>query len=150
MTMDQLLGAIAQLFRYLLPVAGVVALVYLAILFKKVIETLKEFDKTLGIVNEQVRKLDTPLETIENVSKSVDDVNTKAREVVVETAKSLDKGSKQVKEWLADKKADGTIKENVEKVKSVANDVKDTVVEKVNEKREDRREFPVYHSQEEE
>ena len=111
---------------------------------------MKEFDKTLAIVNEQVRKLDTPLETIENVSKSVDDVNTKAREVVVETAKSLDKGSKQVKEWLADKKADGTIKENVEKVKSVANDVKDTVVEKVNEKREDRREFPVYHSQEEE
>lgn len=150
MDMNQLLGAIAQLFGYLLPVAGVVALVYLAFLFKQLIETLKEFDKTLVIVNEQVRKLDVPLETIENVSKSVDDVNTKAREVAAKTVDSIDKGSKQAKDWLAEKKENGTIKESVQKAKSFAGDVKDTIVDTISEKKENHLEFPIKHSQEEE
>ena len=45
--MNEFLSAVAQFFGYILPVVGVIALVYLALLFKKLIETLKAVDKTL-------------------------------------------------------------------------------------------------------
>ena len=56
--MNEFLSAVAQFFGYILPVVGVIALVYLALLFKKLIETLKAVDKTLTIVDSQVQKLD--------------------------------------------------------------------------------------------
>ena len=58
MSMNEFLSAVAQFFGYILPVVGVIALVYLALLFKKLIETLKAVDKTLTIVDSQVQKLD--------------------------------------------------------------------------------------------
>ena len=85
MSMNEFLSAVAQFFGYILPVVGVIALVYLALLFKKLIETLKAVDKTLTIVDSQVQKLDQPLETVANVSKTVDDANTKVREMAVGT-----------------------------------------------------------------
>lgn len=161
MSAQDFLAGASSFFGYLLPIAGVVVLVYLAILFKKAVETLKEVDRTLIIVEEQVRKLDAPLETVENVSKSVDDVNTKAREAASSASKSIAEGTAKVKSWLDEKKSDGSIDENVasikknvgdaaESVKETVSQAGDFVADRILEKKSDLKEFPIYHGQEEE
>lgn len=60
--------------RIALAIAGVIALVYLAMLFKSVIDTMKTFSKTLEAVNRDLVKLESPLNTIGQVSNTVDQV----------------------------------------------------------------------------
>lgn len=160
MDMNSFLEALAQFFRYFLPVVGVIALVYLILFLKKLIETLKEVDKTLVLLDDQVKKLDAPLETVENLSKTIDDANTKVREVAINTSKTLNENKDKLKTWVNDKKEDGSIKENAEQVKSWVNEKKDfikdgvstlsdSISENIKNKKENLREYPVYHSQEE-
>lgn len=157
--MDDFLRNVCQFFKYILPVVGVVALVYLALLFKKLIETLKEVDKTLAIMDVQIQKLDAPLETVENLSKTIDDANTKVREVAISTSKAVSENTDKLKTWVNEKKEDGSIKDNAESLKSWVQDKKDlvkdgvgaindTIVDTIKTKKEDMREYPVYHGQE--
>ena len=47
----------------------------------KLIETLKtSLEKTLDTANDQLKKLDAPLKTAENISNTVDEVNQTAKE----------------------------------------------------------------------
>lgn len=160
MSAGEWLAGASKFFGYLLPVVGVVALVFLAILFKKLTETLKEVDKTLTIVDEQIRKLDAPLEAVEHISESVDDVNNKARHAAASASKTLSESSAKMKTWFKEKKEDGSFDDNVtvwkKNVGDAARSVRETVslagdfvAERVNEKKSDFKEFPVYHGQEE-
>ncbi len=160
MDMNSFLEALAQFFRYFLPVVGVIALVYLILFLKKLIETLKEVDKTLTILDDQVKKLDAPLETVEHLSKTIDDANTKVRQAAVQTSKSFNENKDKIKNWVNDKKEDGSMKENAENMKSWVNKKKDfikegvsslsdRISESIKNKKEDLREYPIYHSEEE-
>lgn len=159
MSMNEFLSAVAQFFGYILPVVGVIALVYLALLFKKLIETLKAVDKTLTIVDSQVQKLDQPLETVANVSKTVDDANTKVREMAVSTSKSIVNNSEKLKSWVSEKKENGKVKESTESMEEWLNDTKnlikdgvgtlgDTLSDTIQSKKDSIREYPVIHEQE--
>ena len=71
MTMEQLLYMVSFIAKCLLPVLGVVLLVYIILFVKELIITLKEVTKTLSTVDEQVKKLDAPLKTAEDLSHTL-------------------------------------------------------------------------------
>ncbi len=125
MSAGQALEGIAKLFTLLLPIAGVIALVYLAFLFKKLIETLKELDKTIVIVNDQVQKLDDPLHTVQELSHTVDDVHHATRNAVENASKSAKANAEKVKEWASQQ----DFSENMDEVKSWAKDKTSKIVD---------------------
>lgn len=106
MSIDALFQAIAQVATYLLPVLGVIALIYLIILIKTLIDTLKDVSLTLLTAESELRKLDGPLSTVESLSKTVDDVHGAARNMVSKTTATLNKDMDQAKSWMSKIKED--------------------------------------------
>lgn len=104
MSIDALFGAIAQVATYLLPVLGVVALIYLILLIKTLIETLKDVSLTLLTAESELKKLDGPLSTVESLSKTVDDVHGATRKMVTKATATLNKDMEQAKSWMTKKK----------------------------------------------
>ena len=106
-----------------------------------------------------MQKLDQPLETVANVSKTVDDANTKVREMAVSTSKSIVNNSEKLKSWVSEKKENGKVKESTESMKEWLNDTKnlikdgvgtlgDTLSDTIQSKKDSIREYPVIHEQE--
>ena len=160
MNSDQILSGIAFIAKYILPVVGVVALVYLALLFRKLIETLKEVDRTLILAEDQVRKLDAPLATVEDLSHTVDDVHHKTREAVTNAADSVKKNAVVAKTWFEEKRNSSNLPEDPEALKEWVMEKKDNVFNMVSEKGEavkdkveqiktESKEFPINHTKEE-
>lgn len=148
--METVLYGIKDIFLCLLPVAGVIALVYVALFLKKLIETLKEVDKTLVLLDDQVKKLDAPLATVEDLSHTVDEVHHATKDAAKSAAKSASENITNAKTWINEKKEDGTLKKDAMAVKDWFDDKSKTVKEKgqelqqtVSQKRV--KEFPVYH-----
>ncbi len=122
--MEGVLNGVAQIFTCLLPVAGVIALIYLALLFKKLIESLKEIDRTLIIVEDQVRKLDDPLNTVQDLSHTVDDVHHSTREAVIHASASIKENMEKAKSTLNNK----DFKEDIDDAKTWVKDKTNEVV----------------------
>lgn len=55
MTIDAMMETLARAFGYILPIVGVIALVYLILFLKQLIETLKQVSKTLDTANDQLK-----------------------------------------------------------------------------------------------
>lgn len=125
---EEVLAAIAQIAKYILPVVGVIVLIYLALFLKKLIETLKEVDRTLIIVEEQVRKLDEPLATVQGISTSVDEVHQKTREVVIRASQKANDNIAKAKDWVASRKEKETDPDNRKMMNEVSDTVKETVL----------------------
>ena len=139
---EEVLSAIAQIAKYILPVLGVIVLIYLALFLKKLIETLKEVDRTLIIVEQQVRKLDEPLATVQGISTSVDEVHQKTREVVISASQKANDNIAKAKDWVAARKEkDGdsngrkTMEEVSDTVKETVLSVCDSVRQRIHDKR---------------
>ena len=97
MSLDIFMSTLARAFSYVLPIVGVIALIYL-ILF------LKQLSKTLDTANDQLKKLDAPLKTAENISTTVDEVNQSAKEAFVSVMSSLSENVQNAKDWFQNKK----------------------------------------------
>ncbi len=143
---EEVLAAIAQIAMWILPVVGVVVLIYLALLFKKLIETLKEVDKTLVLVDDQVKKLDEPLATVQQISGSVDEIHNKARDVAKSASVAASDNITRAKDWFAERKNKEitynedpnqrrTMDEVADTVRETVLSVCDNVRERINEKR---------------
>ena len=79
---DELLLSLNEISSVLIPVVALICLVLFALLLYRVIlvlkrlpETLDKVDKVLESTNESVEKLEKPLDTLNNVSGTVDMVN---------------------------------------------------------------------------
>ncbi len=75
-----------------LPILGVIVLIYVVLFFKKLIQTLKNVDATLQEttklvegVQAQVKKLDAPLETVNELSTTVDHIHEASKNAVQST-----------------------------------------------------------------
>ena len=64
-------------------VAGIVALVYLALVFKNLIVTLKKTSETLDLVQKDLEKLESPLDTVDQVSKTVNELQGAAKKTAL-------------------------------------------------------------------
>jgi uncharacterized protein YoxC len=103
MSLDELMQALSQLASYLLPVCGVIVLIYIVLLLKTLIETLKDLSLTLLTAQDELKKLDAPLQTIEDISHSVDHVHAAAKTMAADTAAAAVQGFDTVKDLLFNK-----------------------------------------------
>ena len=122
MTVNEFFGTIAKVATWLLPVVGVIALIYLALVLKNLVDTLKILNKTMDDVDLQVRKLDAPLKTVEELCHTMDDVHAATKEAVGIAVQAIDENKGVVKEWVIDKK------------NGVNNFVQDNIISKLPEK----------------
>ena len=98
------LDVFMYLARIALTIAGVIAVVYLVLLFKSLIDTLKTFQKTLDAVNRDLVKLESPLDTIGSVSNTVDEVQASAKKAAMGAIKVFSDGTAKVGSMMNRKK----------------------------------------------
>ena len=106
MSLDIFMSTLARAFSYVLPIVGVIALIYLILFLKQLIETLKQVSKTLDTANDQLKKLDAPSQRT-----TVDEVNQSAKDAFVSVISSLSKNVQNAKDWFQNKK---NAKESIE------------------------------------
>ena len=114
MSLDIFMSTLARAFSYVLPIVGVLALIYLILFLRQLIETLKEVSKTLDTANDQLKKLDAPLKTAEDISHTVDEVHQSARSAIVSAAGVVGENIQTCKDWLQSKKSKKKTSDNKE------------------------------------
>ena len=72
---------------------------------------IRDSSKTLDTANDQLKKLDAPLKTAENISNTVDEVNQTAKEAFMNVVGALSENVQNAKDWFQSKK---TGKESIE------------------------------------
>lgn len=117
MTVDELFSTIAKVAGWILPVLGVVIFIYIIRVFSQLLITLKSLTKTLDTTQEQIRKLDAPLSTVEDLSHTVDEVHDTTKQAVKASVDYVAKNFNQVRELLRSK----TNTTNKNEIKSTEN-----------------------------
>ena len=104
--LDNLLITLYDVAKLLLPIAGVVVLIALAILIFKIIKVVNTIPVTMGKVNDtidtaqaSIQKLEAPLETIVGISNTVDVINKSATGVVSSIASYTMQNSDAIMGW---------------------------------------------------
>lgn len=100
MQLEEFFEALSFICMNVLPLLGVILLVYLIIMVRNLIVCLKSAAKTLDEANNQLRKLDVPLNTVSEISKSVDYVHDLTKESLKSISLSLFQALSALKEWL--------------------------------------------------
>lgn len=98
------LDVLMYLARIALCVAGVIAVIYLVLLFKSVIDTMQELKETLKCVNRDLIKLESPLDTIGQVSRTVDSVQASAKKAAMGAIDVFSKGTEKLGSKLKETK----------------------------------------------
>lgn len=98
MQLEDFFNSISFISLKVLPLLGVVLVVYLIIMIKNLITCLKSATKTLDEANNQLRKLDVPLNTVAEISKSVDYVHDLTKESVKSVSTTLYQNLNLIKE----------------------------------------------------
>lgn len=115
---DQFIELLSDVCLALLPVAGFVLLVYLIILVKNIIKTLKQVNVIIDDCDKQVRKLDKPLDTINHVSETVDNIHDATKSAVSSAAAMIISNSNKIVDWVKQKnhKVYDSVKEEADDV----------------------------------
>ncbi len=98
--MDALLESLSSVSLLLLPVLGAAVLIVLLILLIRVFDLLKKVDKTVAHVDETLMKIDGPINTVVNVSKTIDFVNSAAENAAKTIAVTAAKNISVIIDWL--------------------------------------------------
>lgn len=101
MQFEQVLDALSWFCLKLLPILGVVLMIYLIIVAWNLILCLKSATKTLDEANTQIRKLDIPLNTVSELSKSIDSVHELTKESLKSFSLSIYEFLNGIKEWFS-------------------------------------------------
>ena len=109
MEIELLFSTLAKLASYLLPVLGVILLIYLIIFVKNLIDTLKDLSLTLLTAESEIRKLDGPLNTANELSQTVDEVHHATKAAVTKASKAVSDNFDVVKNWVMEKKKSSDI-----------------------------------------
>lgn len=107
MGLDQLLELTSAVASKLLPILGAVLLVFLIIFFRRLIQLLVSAkqaadtaDETLKITNRQLNALDKPLNTLNELSETVDNVHEMSKNVVRSTLVAIIENFSSIKNWV--------------------------------------------------
>lgn len=105
--MDVLLAALANVSRQLLPVLGCLVLIFLVVMISRVIKLLKDLsvsldkvNKTIDNVDESLKQLQVPINTIVTISHTVDLVHAYSTKVAKETIDYIISYIALIKDWL--------------------------------------------------
>lgn len=110
MGLNELFELTSQVASTALPIIGCVVLVYLAIFFKHLITVVKEASKTvqslkttLDTTERQLQALDKPLNTLNELSETVDYVHEAGKHAVRSTMVTIIENFSVIKDWLLGK-----------------------------------------------
>ena len=117
MQLENFFNSISFICIKVLPLVGIVLLIYLIIMVKNIITCLKSATKTLDEVNVQIRKLDVPLNTVTEISKSIDHVHDLTKESVKSISVNIYQALNTIKEQIQRiLKKEAPVEEKVETV----------------------------------
>ncbi len=109
MGLDQLVEFLSNVSKAILPIVGVIALVFLIVFFKNLImvmknanETIVTLKKTLDIANSELECLKKPLHTLNELSDTVDNVHEASKHAVRSTMTVLMDNISVIKDWIFD------------------------------------------------
>lgn len=92
------LDVLLYLGRIVLIGAGCAALIYLAIVFKNLSDTLKAATATLDIVQRDLQKLESPLQTVDDLSNTVDELHVSAKKAANSALSTFTAGMDSLKD----------------------------------------------------
>lgn len=107
MTTDQFIEFFSELCSKLLPIVGVIVLIYIILLLRKIIQffvslqkTMVTVESTVGVVEEQIRKLDAPLNTVTEFSQTLDNLHEMSQNAVKSALLALISNLNVIRDWL--------------------------------------------------
>ena len=107
MTTDQFIEFFSELCSKLLPIIGVFVLIYVILLLRKIIQffvsmqkTMITVDSTVSVVEEQIRKLDAPLNTVTEFSQTLDNLHEMSQNAVKSALLALISNLNVIRDWL--------------------------------------------------
>ena len=99
---EGLFVALSKVANYILPVLGVILLVYLIYFVRTLIDTLKDLSITLLTTEKEISKLDGPLNTVNELCKTVDDVHASTKKMANKVSQVIVENFETVKSWFTD------------------------------------------------
>lgn len=107
MGLDQLLELTSSVASKALPICGVVVLIFLAMFVKHLITLLKSANdaviamgKTMDTANRQLETLEKPLNTLQELSETVDCVHEASKHAVRSTLVAIIENFSSIKDWI--------------------------------------------------
>ena len=107
MGLDQLLDLTSQVAVKVLPILGVIVLIFLAIFVKHLINVMKSaneaihaMNQTLDTTNRQLEALDKPLNTLNELSDTVDCVHEASKTAVRSALVTVIENFSSIKDWV--------------------------------------------------
>lgn len=120
MTLDSFLILLSDTAWKLVPVVLVVLLIYVIILLRHAIELAKQTKQTMHTVQDDLKKLDQPLQTVNEFSETIDLVHEASRNAVRSVLVTIIENASSIKDWILSKKR--TDEERSEQVQEVDSD----------------------------
>ena len=120
MTLDSFLILLSDTAWKLVPVVLVVLLIYVTILLRHAIELAKQTKQTMHTVQDDLKKLDKPLQTVNELSETIDLVHEASRNAVRSVLVTIIENASSIKDWILSKKR--TDEERSEQVQEVDSD----------------------------
>lgn len=120
MTLDSFLILLSDTAWKLVPVVLVVLLIYVIILLRHAIELAKQTKQTMHTVQDDLKKLDKPLQTVNELSETIDLVHEASRNAVRSVLVTIIENASSIKDWILSKKR--TDEERREQVQEVDSD----------------------------
>lgn len=98
--MDELLVALSDVSVKLLPILGAGVLIALIIVLKRVLDLLKKVEKTVDTVDETLKKIEAPINTLVGVAKAIDTVSSASEHLVRTLITTVAGNFKVISAWL--------------------------------------------------
>lgn len=107
MNIEEIVAVVGNFCAHILPILGVILLVYLIILMRRLLTFLAQLGKTVETTNklvetanDQVRKLDGPLNSLNEISNSIDYVHHLSQEAIQTIALFILENLNALKDWI--------------------------------------------------
>ncbi|MFV0479827.1 MAG: hypothetical protein ACK5LZ_04585 [Anaerorhabdus sp.] len=107
---DQFIESARMISEQLIPILGVIALIFLCIFLSKASKllgtlttTVKELDGTISLVEKTIEKAQTPLDTAVKLSHTVDEVHDKSYDAIKQASGYVVENFSTVKDYFVSK-----------------------------------------------
>lgn len=108
--MDEIINVLNTVSSQLLPILGVIVLILLAVLLRKLTvlvitlnSRVKQVEKTIDLVDESIEKAQAPLDSAVKLSKTVDEIHDKSYEAVKSASSYVMDNMNVVKDFVSEK-----------------------------------------------
>ena len=116
MTLDSLLVLLSDTAWKLVPIVLIVLLIYVILLLRHAIILARETKKAVDMVNQDLQKLEKPLQTVNELSETIDMVHEASRNAVRSALVTIIENASNIKEWIFSKKNEHVVSSEAQEV----------------------------------